>query len=121
MDEASKARWGKPTDAYKASLHKAKRADYEKLVRLAIQAMIENQDTVEVAFGYTAKFGNGFPRGLVMRREGLKNIHKIQTRKLLAWLYKHGHTNISSETIRIQKITFTLWEKRLETDFMKEH
>lgn len=114
--EGSRARHGKPSDAYRASLHKAGKADYTKLLAAVLRVLIDESIDFEVAFNYTLKFPADFPKGLLLRREGLVNVRKLRADRVLRWLNSKGHTDITIETIRRAKISFTAFEKRLELE-----
>lgn len=101
-------RHGKPSKAYLSTLRAPTRADWESLVRAAVSAIISGEKDVLVAFAYVFKFPKGFPKGILVEKRGADNIHRVKAVKLLKWLKDHGHTEITTETLRVQQIAFGL-------------
>lgn len=104
-------RHGRPSSEYLATLKAPTRGDYNKLVRACMEAIISGSVDVLVAFSYVLKFPRGFPKGILERKEGALNIHRIKARKLLDWLHEKGHTDISFDALRQQRIAFSKAEK----------
>lgn len=100
-------RRGKPSRAYRNTLKRPTRADYERLVRVAVEAVIRGSEDVLIAFPYLFKFPSDFPKGRLVEKEGLNDVRKIKASRLITWLHKHGHTDITMERLRIAQITFT--------------
>jgi plasmid stabilization system protein ParE len=112
----SVSRHGRPSAAYLATLRNASKADYDTLVRAAMEAIIEGVVDVLVAFPYTFKFPEDFPKGIRESEEGPVNIQRIKARKLLTWLADNGHTDITVAALKQQRELFTKFENNfLET------
>lgn len=107
-------RHGKPSNAYLRTLRKPKKNDYDKLVKAAIEAIVNGEVDVIVAFPYTFKFPKDFPTGVKTKGEGVANFHRIKARKLLTWLREHGHTEVTVKDIRYQRSAFTQFVRRVE-------
>ena len=93
-------RHGKPSKLYTDTLRSPTSDDYERLVSAAVEAVIGGSTDVLVAFAYTLKFPEDFPKGILVEKVEHKNVHRIKAKKLLKWLYDHGHTDITTDTIR---------------------
>lgn len=102
------ARRGRPTNAFRKALKAPKRADYEKLVRGAVQALLGGSESVLVAFPYVFKFPKDFPKGILVEKTLTTNVRKLKAAKLLKWLGDKGHTDITMETLRVAQIRFTM-------------
>lgn len=70
-----------------------------------------------IAFSYVTKLPKDFPRGILEYKIGDKNVHRIKARKLLRWLYKHGHTTITIEDVKSQQMHFGKAELKMERMF----
>lgn len=93
-------RHGKPSNAYLKTLREPKRADYQVLVNAALEAIIEGENDVLIAFPYVLKYPADFPKGILVEKVEDRNIRKVKARKLLKWLNDNGHTPITSESLR---------------------
>jgi hypothetical protein len=107
-------RHGKPKGSYLATLRKPKKTDYDLLVKACMEAIISGENDVTIAFSYITKFPAGFPRGLLETKVDDKNIHRIKARKLLTWLHKEGHTLITVESLKQQRVAFTKFENIID-------
>lgn len=110
-------RHGRPHRSYLATLRAPTKKDYEKLVRVCMEVLIRDELDVTIAFAYTLKLPDTFPRGILERKEGASNIHRIKARKLLAWLYEQGHTSLTLDDLAKQRIVFTKAEREFESLF----
>jgi hypothetical protein len=95
-------RHGKPPTKYLETLRKPLKKDYEKLVHACVEAIVQGEKDVLIAFSYILKFPEGFPRGILEYKDGTSNIHRIKARKLLVWLNEQGHTEITLQGLRYQ-------------------
>jgi hypothetical protein len=93
------ARRGRPTKAFLKGLKRPRKADYDRLVRGAIEAILSGSEHVLVAFPYTVKFPKGFPKGVLVEKTLVSNIYRVRARLLLEWLHEHGHTEITNATL----------------------
>lgn len=106
-------RHGRPHPKYLATLRKPKRADYEKLVKACLEALIQGQIDVIIAFPYVMKFPKDFPRGILERKVDDANIHRIKAKKLLDWLRSRGYTDITTDMLRARQISLTKFMQRI--------
>ena len=103
-------RHGRPSKAFLATLRKATKADMARLAVGAITTIIEGEVDLIVSFPYTFKFPAGFPKGLSVGVEGSSNLRRIKARKLLTWLQESGYTDVTVESIKLQRAAFTKFE-----------
>lgn len=113
-------RHGKPHGSYLATLRKPTSQDYNKLVKACMEAIISGEIDVIIAFPYVMKFPSGFPKGILERKEGANNIHRIKARKLLTWLHEQGHTVITVEALKRQRAEFTKVENSFDKIWLDE-
>jgi len=100
-------RWGKPSNAFQATLRPAATKDFEKLVEVCLSALIADEVDVLISFAYTMKFPEDFPRGICMSKESNgSNVHRIKAKRLLVWLNENGYTAATVEMLGIQKRLF---------------
>lgn len=109
-------RHGKPSKEYTATLRDAAKADYDALLKACLTAIIEQEKDILVAFAYTLKFPDDFPRGILIEKVDAKNVHRIKAKKLLEWLNKHGHTDITMESLFGQLVSFGKQMSKWEDD-----
>jgi len=86
-----------------------------------MEAIISGEVDIIVAFSYVTKFPKDFPRGILERKEGANNIHRIKARKLLTWLHEQGHTFVTVDALRRQRAEFSKVERKFadfEDDFI---
>lgn len=109
-------RHGKPSNAYLATLRKVKTEDFDKLVKSCMSAIICGETDVIIAFAYTMKFPDTFPRGICTGKgaDG-SNVHKVKAKRLLTWLNENGYTFITVEMLGVQKRAFTEMEKEFSS------
>lgn len=107
-------RHGKPSNAYLSTLERPKKHDWNLLVRSCVEAIVQGEEDVIIAFSYVLKFPKGFPRGILEEKVDDKNIHRIKARKLLTWLNEKGHTDITVEDLRVQCGLITKLSKKFE-------
>lgn len=98
---------------YVESLRKPLLPDYNKLAIACVEAIIDGGNDVIVAFSYLMKFPEGFPKGILLREDGLVDIRKIKARKLLTWLNEKGYTEISVEGLKKQREALSKFESSL--------
>lgn len=96
-------RHGKPSNQYLETLRKPRKDDYKRLVQVALEAIVQGEKDVLIAFAYVLKFPDDFPRGILIEKLDDKNIHRIKARKLLKWLNENGHTDITAEMLAGQQ------------------
>lgn len=92
--------------------------DYQKLLQAVVQACVEhagkfNYPSIEVAFHHLTQFADDFPKGIVVKKDGPVNVHRMKARKLLDWLRKHGHTELTVEHIAVAAKAFTTFEREI--------
>jgi hypothetical protein len=107
-------RHGKPAAAYLATLHTPTKKDYDQLVQACLEAIISGENHVRIAFSYLMKYPDDFPRGVLVKKVGANNVHKILARKLLLWLHEHKHTDITVESLKVQRVIFSRFENFIE-------
>ena len=111
-------RHGKPSNAFQATLRSVTRKDFDKLVEICISAIINDETDVMIAFAYTMKFPEDFPRGICISKESNgSNIHKVKAKRLLMWLHDNGHTAATVEMIGVQKRLFAGNSRKSENLF----
>lgn len=110
------ARNGKPSKAYKDSLHPATREDIERLVKGVLEAIIRNQGYIQLKTSYLFKWPDGMPQGKLLRKEGRDDIRVIAADKLLEWLNEKGHTSVTLDTIRGLRIKTAKAITAIETE-----
>lgn len=113
-------RHGKPSKAYTSTLRAPTRADYESLVRGCLEAVISGSKDVMVAFAYTVKFPEDFPKGTIVEKVDAKTVRKIKANRLLKWLNDHGHTDITMEMLRVQQIAFAVKTTEFDKEIYEE-
>lgn len=89
----------RPTHAYRATLKKATVADYRQLEKACLVALLSKVDHVILAVSYLTKWPSDFPKGVLLRSEGLVDYRKIRAVKLMQWLRDKGYTTITSDQI----------------------
>ena len=109
-------RHGKPSKEYTATLRKPTESDYARLLKACLTALIQGEKDVIIAFAYTLKFPEDFPRGIRIEKVDAKNVHRVKALKLLAWLNKHGHTDITMEKLTGQIVSFGKLAAKLDRE-----
>lgn len=105
---------GRPTKEYRATLRKATRRDYMRLLRGTLEALLQGHTDVLFVSSYLTKFPKDFPKGVLHWREGKLVCRRVKAKKLLNWLREHGHTDITMELLKGQQISFTKQMKEVE-------
>lgn len=95
---------------------KAKKQDWKKLVDACVAAIINHQELIVVSFSYVFKYPEGFPKGLVIQREGLVNLRRIKVFRLIEWLYENKHSKYNYRDIVLFRREFA----RKQTDLMNQ-
>lgn len=93
-------RHGKPAKAYTDTLREPKKDDYQRLVNAVLEALIAGKKDVCIAFPYVFKFPADFPKGVLEEKVDDVNIRRCKAKKLLDWLREHGHTEVTTESLR---------------------
>lgn len=99
ISSTRKLRHRRPPEAYKKSLKKATVADYRQLEKACLVALLSKVDHVILAVSYLTKWPSDFPKGVLLRSEGLVDYRKIRAVKLMQWLRDKGHSTITSDQI----------------------
>lgn len=92
--------------------------DYQKLLQAVVDVCMNSagksiHPTLVLAFHHLTQFAPDFPRGVVFKKEGSTNYHRIYARRLLDWLRINGHTTLTAEDIGNASLRFTTMEKEL--------
>ena len=112
---ATVTRHGRVSNAYKATLRKPLKADFDKLVDVCIKAIIEEEVDIYISFAYTLKFPATFPHGIIVSRESDgSNIYKTKAKRMLVWLHANKKTLVTVEMVGVQKRSFTNFEKTFD-------
>ena len=82
-------RRGQPKHDYVASLEEADKSELKRLLYAIIPAMIENRKQIYTRWSYLFKFPESFPKGKIIRKEGLTDVRVMRVNKVIQWLYKH--------------------------------
>lgn len=110
-------RHGKPSKQYLQTLKNPSQEDYGRLVNVCLEAIVSGEKDVIIAFAYVLKFPEDFPKGIIIEKVDDRNVHRIKAKKLLVWLKDNGHTDITSDMLRGQIISFGIEAARLEELF----
>lgn len=98
---------GRPRLDYLDTLRMPTKRDYSMLLYAALEAIISGENDVRIAFSYLTKFPASFPKGILERSEGTVHVRRVKARKLLDWLHEQGRTDITFESLRLQRIQFS--------------
>lgn len=110
----------RPSNTYRKTLRAANTADYKLLLRICIEAVLNRQPEVILATSHLFKFPKDFPKGITTKKEHPVVYRRIKTNRLLHWLNKHGHSEVTMEDLRVEQRKITLLEKEIvdmEFDF----
>lgn len=110
-------RHGKPSKQYLQTLRSPDQEDYGRLVNVCLEAIVSGEKDVIIAFAYVLKFPDDFPKGILMEKIDDRNLHRIKAKKLLVWLHDNGHTEITSDMLRGQMVSFGIESARLDKLF----
>lgn len=97
----------------------AKKADksvYLALVGIAVDAIVNHQYDVILSFTYFCKFPSDWPTGIRIERTTTHDTYRIKARRLLNWLYKHGHSEYDAKMLCLS--TYGLERKLAAMDRM---
>ena len=98
----------KPTEAFKASLRFIRRRDYESLIRITIEALIEDYEShVLIAMPYHIDFPDSFPKKFIQSNVGDINTYSVRAWRLLEWLNQNGYTTVTAGQIGEMKKKIT--------------
>ena len=106
----------KATKAQKLATSAALQEHYDKMAAAASEVVLHNRGKpyregkiahVLFVFPHWVKFGDGFPRGVIVGKTLITNTYKINAVKLLDWLYKAGKCKYNAsllvkETTRLE-------------------
>lgn len=106
-------RHGRPKPEYKASLRQISEEDIQQLVQATITAIIAGDKSLVIATSYIAEFDTDFPRGQIIKRDGLVDYRRIMAHKLLKWLNEKGYSPFNSDDIGYAQRRISLAEKEL--------
>lgn len=80
----------KPSRAILATTHEADAETYQRLAQACLRACMLREKDIYVSLPYFVKIDESFPRGVLVQKEGLKDVYKIKVVKLTNWLHERG-------------------------------
>jgi hypothetical protein len=97
----TKSQRKKPLSYYKDRLIRGcTQQEMQVVVDGCYAAIINRQMDVYIAFSRLFRWPEGFPKGVCVSKVGENtNIHKIKTKKLIAWLHENKWTNYTYSDI----------------------
>jgi hypothetical protein len=81
----------KPSKEALAATHSASEADYERLAVAVVQAITLKQRDIVIRFPYFVKLPEGFPKGILIRKDEQFNYYRAKCFKIADWLFEQGH------------------------------
>lgn len=101
---------GRPSKSYLDTLQKPSEAEWRALETAAISAIVQNEKDVLVAFSYVFKYPDDFPKGVLYEKQDWVDIRRVKAVKLLAWMNKHGLSEITPRQVQHQLRDFGRWQ-----------
>jgi hypothetical protein len=92
---------------YKKTLRKPTEQDWQKLVQAAMEGIIDGKENILISFSHLVILPLDFPAGWIMWKHERNDIRKINCNKLLNWLHKEGHTEITPLMLNYEKGRFS--------------
>lgn len=89
----------KPSSKVLDNCDKCSKEQYEILAKICIEQVIARNWDIVVRLPHFAKYSKGFPKGILVKKEGLYDYRKIKVRKLLTWLKENGYTEFSVDDV----------------------
>lgn len=80
----------KPTKALRDATHAAQEVDYSRLAQAVVEHIIHRKKDIYLRFPYFATFAEGWPRGILYKKDGIHDIFKCKTYKIADFLYQRG-------------------------------
>lgn len=90
MSRGTTVKRHKPSNEARAATHAASELDYQKLGQAVVEAIIRRERDLYVRLPYFAKMEDGWPRGVLVKKDGQHNIFKVKCFKLADFLYEKG-------------------------------
>lgn len=106
-NEVGLARNGKPSKAYRDSLHVATDEDMIALTHATLETLIAGDMSFHMKVSYLTKFPEDFPVGKIIKKEGKHDIRVLKAWKVLEWLRKHGYTTATVKQLQGLKSAMT--------------
>ena len=106
-------RRGRPSKEYKDALRAMSEKEYALLEKACVQAFLLGHSHVILALSHLTKLSDDFPNTTTVRREGKINYVKVRANRLLKWLNEKGHSQFTSEDIRVAQIRFTSMKEKI--------
>ena len=87
------------------------------LANRGMQYRTDNPEYVLFSFPFWVTFAKGFPKGHVVDKTLLLNVHKINAVKLLNWLHEQGHCSYNSKQLVAGTKQFEVLDKSIDKLF----
>lgn len=80
----------KPSKSLRDSTHAASAADLEILAKAVLVAIINRQKNLILKYPYFATFEESYPKGIIVKKDGVFDFYKVKVAKLADWLCSKG-------------------------------
>lgn len=104
----------KPTKELRASTHEASNVDYELLAQAVVEHIIFRKKDIYIRFPYFATFAEDWPKGVLIRKDGIYDYFKCKTYKIADWLHSKGFLPEDAKGIMKSQRDWGYREARLE-------
>ena len=103
----------KPTKELRESTHSASEADYQALARAVVERITLRKKDIFLKFIYFAEFADDWPKGVLVKKDGLYNTYKCKTYKVADWLHSKGFLPTDAKGIMLAQRDWGYREARL--------
>lgn len=105
----------KPSKQLLATTHEASELDYSKLAQAVIRACIARDKNIFYKLPYFAKVAEDFPKGILVKKDGLCDVYKAKTTKVCDWLHANGHLPSDHKNLMLQLRQMAYMEARINS------
>lgn len=100
----------KPTKAAREATHPASDEDYAKLVEAVTRVIILKERDVILKLVYFVDFGDGFPKGVLIKKDDKYNYYRAKAFKLADYLHKIGKMPADAKAVVLatRQITYKI-------------
>ena len=117
----SNPRRGQPKKDYVENLQTVDKYLFRDLLKVIIPAMMEGRPNIFTRWSYLMEFPEDFPKGHIIKKDGLTDIRVMRIDKVLKWLYKHKIIDFTrselAAKIRIESHRMRNYFKVVDVDF----
>jgi hypothetical protein len=100
----------KPTREQKAATHPASDDDYARLAAVVVEAITLKHKDIVLKVPYFIIFDEGFPKGILVKRDAQYNWYRAKVFKLADYLHSKGHMPADAKgTVKSMRVVNNLW------------